>query len=299
VEGPHSTPIRKFTLEITIDELVDELASEASFAETAYPVLEALDNSFPRVRSLRLKSYIYGNDLARLVETMEDLTSLDLISVVWKDRIGKAACPTLVTLKAEDQSVLYYLSTPNLISMELSSLKPLDEEASEPIDCSFASTVQSTIMHSGHASTILANGGEFTQLRTLEWYNCIHGYNYRDSPFPSLTNIIFSYLDQPQSGTAFCESLLRYPLSCPRLETICFWECLEWDMLLYMLLRRNVHLIQTNISRISRIEMRGFPAPSILVPLITLLLGRITVEMPSPEELSLMEIQDIYFDRSM
>jgi hypothetical protein len=70
-------------------------------------------------------------------------------------------------------------------------------------------------------------------------------------------------------------------------------------MLLYMLLRRNVHLIQTNISRISKIEIRGFPGPSILVPLSTLLLGKIPVEMPSPEELSFMEIEDIYFDGTM
>jgi hypothetical protein len=70
-------------------------------------------------------------------------------------------------------------------------------------------------------------------------------------------------------------------------------------MLLYMLLRRNVHLIQTNISRISKIEIRGFPGPSILVPLSTLLLGKIPVEMPSPEDVSFMEIEDIYFDRTM
>jgi hypothetical protein len=298
-KAPTLPRIRILTLMIKIDKLVDGLTIEASYAEAAHLVLEALDNSFPRVRSLRLTDYIYDNDLVRLVETMEDLTSLHLRSVVRKGQTGRAACSTLETLRAEDQSVLYYLSMPNLIGMEFMSSKLFNEEASEPIDCSFASSVQSIIMHSGHASTILANGGEFTQLRTLEWYNCRYGYNYRDDSFPSLTNIIFSYLDKPQSGTAFCESLLRYPRSCPRLETICFWECSEWDMLLYMLLRRNVHLIQTNISRISRIEMRRFPAPSILVPLSTLLLGKIPIEMPGPEELSFMEIQEIHFDRTM
>jgi hypothetical protein len=46
-------------------------------------------------------------------------------------------------------------------------------------------------------------------------------------------------------------------------------------------------------------RIRGFPAPFILVPLSTLLLGKVPIEMPCPEELSFMEIQDIYFDRTM
>jgi hypothetical protein len=296
-KAPTLPRIRRFSLVITIDKVIGRL--QTSFAEAAHLVLETLDQSFPHVRSLHLRPYIYGNDLVRLVETKEDLTSLDLTTVVEKDRTGRATCPRLETLRAKNQNVLYYLSMPNLISMEFTNQKLITEKASEPIDCSFASSVQSIIMHSEDASTILANGGEFTQLRTLEWYSCHYGYNYRDNSLPSLTNIIFSSSDRPQSGTAFCESLLRYPRSCPRLEQICFWECLEWDMLLYMLLRRNVHLIQTNISRISRIEMRGYPAPFILVPLSTLLLGEIPIEMPGPEELSFMEIQGIYFDRTM
>jgi hypothetical protein len=298
-KAPTLPGIRKFTLEITIDELVDELTLEASFAEAAHPVLEALDNSFPRVRSLHLNSYIYGNDLVRLVETMQDLKTLDSMQVVRSNRTMKATCPTLESLRAEDQSVLYYLTIPNLTSMEFKSFKILDEVVSEPIDCSFASSVQSIVMQSQHASTILANGGEFTQLRTLEWFNCRYGYNYRDSSLPSLTTIIFSSFDVPQSVTAFCESLLRYPRSCPRLDTICFRRYPEWDMLFYMLLRRNVHLPQTNISQILRIQLLMVPAPFIMVPLSTLLSGKIPVEMPSPEELSFMEIQDVYFDQTM
>jgi hypothetical protein len=291
--------IRKLTLEITIDELIEGLTVEASFAEAAHLVLEALDNSFPRVRSLHLKSYIYGNDLVRLIETMEDLKTLDSMQVVRTDQTMRVTCPTLKTLRAEDQSVLYYLSIPNLTSMKFMSFKTLDEVVIEPIDCSFATTVQSIYMRGQQASTILSNGGEFTQISTLEWHNCLHGYNYRDDSFPSLTKILFSPFDAPQPVTAFCESLLRYPRSCPRLETIGFWRYPEWDMLLYMLLRRNVQLVQTSISRISRIQMQGFPAPVIMVPLSMLLLGKIPVEMPSPEELSFMEIQDVYFDQTM
>jgi hypothetical protein len=157
-KAPTLPRIWTFTLTITIDKLLEELSVEVSYAEAAHPVLEALDNSFPRVRSLRLTDYIYDNDLVRFVETMEDITSLDLRSIVRNDRIGRATCPTLESLRAEDQRALYYLSMPNLIRMEFMSSKLLDEEASEPIDCSFASSVRSIIVHSGHASAILANG---------------------------------------------------------------------------------------------------------------------------------------------
>jgi hypothetical protein len=299
-KAPTLPGIRKFTLEIIIEELIDGLTLEASFAEAAHPVLDALDKSFPKVRSLHLESYIYGNDLVRLVETMDDLITLDLISVVRSDQTRKATCPTLRTLRAEYENVLHYLSMPNLTSVELVRLTVGDEEMeNELLDCSFVRGLRSAIMHAQLASTILANGGEFTQLLKLEWYNCRHGYNYRDDFLPSLKEIIFSYSDAPQSGTAFCESLLRYPRSCPRLETIGFQRYPEWDMLFYMLLRRNVHLIQTSISRILRIQLSMAPAPFILVPLSTLLLGKIPVEMPSPEELSFMEIQDVYFDQTM
>jgi hypothetical protein len=298
-KAPTLPRVQRFALEIIDSFVGGQVLISSPFNEPARVVLKALDNSLPHVHTLHLKSEIYTNDLVRLVETMEDLTALDLMTVVPSDRSRKATCATLKTLRAQDQNILYYLTMPNLSSIKFLYVTMVEEEVSQPIDCSFANTVQSIVMQGQHASTILANGGEFTQLSTLEWYSCRHGYNYRDDSLPSLTKIIFSYQDVPQSGTAFCESLLRYPRSCPRLETIRFWEHPEWDMLLYMLLRRNVHLIQTNISRISKIEIRGFPGPSILVPLNTLLLGKIPVEMPSPEELSFVEIQEIHFDRTM
>jgi hypothetical protein len=297
-KAPTLPQIRRFLLEIMIDEPIDGLGLNASSAEAAHLVWEALDKGLPRVRILHLQTYIYGDDLVRLVETMGDLTSLDLISVVRGDRTGKATCPTLKTLRAGDQIVLHYLSTPNLFSIDIMNVAILDEEVSRPIDRSFVSTVQSIAMHGGDASTILANGREFTQLRTLEWHNSHYGYNYRDDSFPSLTNIIFSH-GSSHSGTAFCESLLRYPRSCPRLEAICFGTFPEWDMLLYMLLRRNVFHNRNDISRISRIKLSAYPGPCILVPLCILLSGKIPVEMPSPEELSIVGIQDIYFDRTM
>lgn len=53
------------------------------------------------------------------------------------------------------------------------------------------------------------------------------------------------------------------------------------------------------ISRIKRIETPGFPAPCILVPLNALLLGKLPLEMPSPEDISFVEVQYIYFNRAM
>jgi hypothetical protein len=87
--APTLTQIRRFALEINDYFVVGKILEFSSFAEPAHIVLEALENSLPHVHTLHLKSDIYTNDLVRLVETMEDLTSLDLMSVVPNDRSRK------------------------------------------------------------------------------------------------------------------------------------------------------------------------------------------------------------------
>jgi hypothetical protein len=298
-KAPALPQIQIFVLEMTEQAVGPQILEAVDFAEAAHVVLEALDNSLPHLHTLHLKSNIYTNDLVRLVRNMENLTSLDLHSIVRSNRTEKTSCPTLVTLRTGNENVLRYLSMPNLTNIAF--LRPAipDEETNEPFDRSFASSVQSMALYSQEASTILANGSEFTQLHTLKWYSYGHTYHYRDDSFPSLTKIIFSDVFAPQSTNAFYETLLRYPRFCPCLETIHSLEYPEWDILLYMLLRRNVYHGQNNISRITRIETRGFPAACILVPLRDLLLGKIPLRMPSPEELSCMEIEDVYFDPTM
>jgi hypothetical protein len=296
-KAPALPQVQIFALEIT-EQVVGPQTLEASdFADAAHLVLEALDSSLAHVHALHLKSGIYTNDLVRLVRSMENLVSIDLTWTIRSNRAEKTTCPTLKTLRTEDQNVLRYLRMPNLASITL--IHPLveDGEESEPIDRSFASSVQSIAIPRKGASTILANGGEFTQLHTLEWYESYYGYRYQDGSFPSLTKIVFRV--GMEGLNAFCESLLRYPRLCPRLETIRFPEYPEWDLLFYMLLRRNVHNRQNSISRITRLEIRGFPAPYILVPLRDLLLGKFPFKMPSPEELSSVGIEDIYFDPTM
>jgi hypothetical protein len=293
-KAPALPQVQIFALEIT-EQVVGPQTLEASdFADAGRLVVEALDSSLPHVHELHLKSNIYTNDLVRLVRTMEALVSLDLTGKTRSHRAEKAICSTLKTLRTGNPNVLRYLHMPNLTSTTLVHPFVEGEEENEPIDRSFASTVQSIAMASKNASAILANGGEFTQLCTLEWYDNHYGYHYQEGSFPSLTKIIFR--GDPEATNAFCESLLRYPRLCPRLETICFTKYPEWDMLLYMLLRRNVHHGPNNLSRIMRIETIVYPAPCILVPLRDLLLGRIPLEMPSPEELSFVGIEDICFD---
>jgi hypothetical protein len=296
-KAPALLQVERFVLEITEQAVGPQTLSALEFANAAHLVLEALDNSLPHVRTLHLKSDIYTNDLVRLVRTMGNLSSLHIVFIVRSNRADKGTCPTLKTLRTEDQNVLRCLSMPNLTSITLVYGSALKRVENEPFDRSFASTVQSISLHSEDASAIFADGGEFTQLRMLEWYSCRYGYQYQDGSFPCLTKIIFG--DVHQGVNAFCESLLRYPRLCPRLETIRSKEYPEWDMLLYMLLRRNVHHAQNSISRITRIEIAGFPAPCILVPLRDLLLGKFPLMMPSLEELSFVGIEDIYFDPTM
>jgi hypothetical protein len=296
-KAPALPQVQIFLLEMKEKFVGPQILDASDFAEAAHLVLDALDSSLPHVRTVRLTSHIYTNDLVRLVRTMGDLASLDIIWTVRNNTTERVTCPTLKTLRAHDQDVLRYLRMPNLTSITLLHTARVDEVENEPFDCSFASTIRWVAMPSKGASAVLANGGEFTQLDTIEWYNCIHGYDYLDGSFPSLTKIIFG--EVVQGVNAFCELLLRYPRSCPRLEMISSRNFPEWDTLLYMLLRRNVHCNQNGISRIKRIEIPGLPAPSILVPLSALLLGKIPIEMPSAEELSLVGIEYPFFDRTV
>jgi hypothetical protein len=302
-KAPALPQVQIFALELT-EQVVDQQTLESiDFAEAAHIVLKALDNSLPHVRTLHLRPHIYTNDLVRIVRTMEALTSLSLYLTVRSNRTEKTVCPTLKILTTKDRDVRRYLSMPNITSIILTHTLPHtpgdDEEANEPLDRSFASTLESISMRSEDGPVILPNGGEFKQLRTLEWYDGRHGYRYQDGSFPSLTKIVFRYAFDPHAANAFCESLLRYPRLCPGLKAIRLPTYPEWDILLYMLLRRNVHYAQNSLSRITQIEILGFPAPCILVPLKDLLLGRIPLEMPSPEELSFVGIEDVYFDPMM
>jgi hypothetical protein len=294
-KAPVLPQIQRFSLQM-MDKAV--FPQNEDLSRAAHVVLETLDNSLPHVRTLYLNTRsIYTNDLVRLARTMGSLTSLKIIRIDPSHRGERATCPTLKTLRTSDPNVLRYLIMPNLTSFLLWGAVGIEEVENEPLDRSFVSTVQSIAMKSEYGLAILANGSEFTQLRTIDWNNGHHGYHYQDGSFPSLTKIIFR--GQPEAADAFCESLLRYPGLCPRLETIRFPDGPEWDTLLYMLLRRNVHHRPNNLSRITRIETLGYPAPCILVPLRDLLLGKIPLEMPSPQELSAVGIEDIFFDSTV
>jgi hypothetical protein len=300
-KAPVLSQVQIFVLEITEEDVGGAFFEISPYAEAARLVLEVLDFNLPHVRTLHLRSYIYTSDLIRLVQTMQHLNLLHLTSIIRSNRDEKTTCPALKTLRTGDLNVLRYLRMPNLTSINLPSLSTAGIEgvANLPFDLSFASTTQSIAMHCKTASIILANGSEFTQLYTLEWFTYNGGYDYRNGSFPSLTNIIFSDRSAHQGATAFCESLLRCPQLCPHLKTICFRRYPEWDILLYMLLRRNVLPGRDNISSITRIEIPGFPSPCILSPLSALLLGKLPLEMPSPKELSFMEIEDTFFDYTM
>jgi hypothetical protein len=295
-KAPALPQIQRFVLQMTYN-VRYQIRDFSHFSRAAHAVLEALDNSLPHVRTLHLKSGIYSSDLVRLAQTMQNLTSLRLNWITPSHQFEKATCPTLKTLTAGHPNVLHYLIMPNITSITFSSMRVIGEVENELIDRSFMSTVQSIAMLSESGPAILANGSEFTQLRTIEWCSGSHGYHYQDGSFPSLTKIIFR--DEDEAADAFCESLLRHPRLCPRLEMICFPHRPEWDTLLYMLLRRNVHHRPNNLSRITRIETLGYPGPCILRPLRDLLLGKIPLEMPSPEELSIVGIEDIFFDTTV
>ncbi|CAG8487522.1 4990_t:CDS:2 [Acaulospora colombiana] len=253
----------------------------------AKALLDALDGSLANLQTLHFHCDIFASDLVRFLKGMEHLNILNVLGYVENDEAGMVSCPSLKTLIAKTEGVLCYVSMPNLLSLTINSTYDLEKSIkciSYPdIDRSFVTSVQSLSLDTRIAAILIPDDTKFTQLLTLEWIGSGSTYFHLYHPFTSLTKINFAAYNQNLGASYFCELLLRYPRLCPRLKTICMHEYPEWDMLLYMLLRRNVYQSQDNISRITSIGLPGYPAPSILVPLKTLLLGKIPLVIPSLE----------------
>ncbi|PVF98548.1 hypothetical protein CPB86DRAFT_704957 [Serendipita vermifera] len=246
-----------------------------------------------KIQTLRLRSDIFASDLVQFLKSMEHLNTLTLDGLVQNDQLGVITCPSVKVLVAEDQEILRYVSMPNLTSLTFRDRSEMDyitkEAPVNTLERSFAGHVQSLSLVTTLAETVIVDDSEFTQLSTLRWLNRYEGYCYPHCSFPELIKISFDDGLAELGASYFCQLLLRYPRMCPRLQTISIQGYPEWDMLLYMLLRRNVYRIQDGISRITSIGLPGYPAPCILVPLSTLLSGKIPLEMPSLEELSFVE----------
>ncbi|CAG8487530.1 4991_t:CDS:2 [Acaulospora colombiana] len=273
---------------------------DIAIPKATHILLNALDGSLVNIQTLHLDSDIVASDLVRFLKGMEHLNVLNIKGSVENDEARRISCPALKRLVAETEGILRYVSMPNLFSLTIQSRydldKPINGVPNLEIDRSFVTSVQSLSLDTRIANILIPDGTKFTQLLTLEWIGSGRTYFHLYHPFPSLTKITFAESNQYLGASSFCELLLRYPRLCPRLETVYMHEYPEWDMLLYMLLRRNVYQSQDNISRITSIGLPGYPAPSIVVPLNTLLLGKIPLEIPSLEGVSYMLI---YSDPAM
>ncbi|PVF98547.1 hypothetical protein CPB86DRAFT_825598 [Serendipita vermifera] len=168
------------------------------------------------------------------------------------------------------------------------------------IDRRFTANVRTLCLDAGLAEMIGVGENEFTQLHRLTWLihrkSACAEYRFLHRSFPSLTKISFEESFGYKGAAVFSELLLRYPRICPRLRTICIYGYPDWNRFLYMLLRRNVEISRKDISAIISVEVLGYPAPCILVPLSALLLGKIPLDMPSLEELS---YDNIYYNAAI
>ncbi|PVF98550.1 hypothetical protein CPB86DRAFT_873231 [Serendipita vermifera] len=293
-KAPPVPQIQEFDMEISYPYLEEEDTADSFLAEASRILLGALGDSLIRTRALRLRSDIFASELVRFIKPMKHLNILNLDGSVQNDQAGAISCPSLRTLVAEDQRVLGYMRMPNLTSLRIrhrseSTIKG-GNSADFQLDRCFVANIRSLSLDTTLADVVIVDGNEFTQLLVLKLVNRYAGYCYPYGSFPSLTKVSFSGSRAPLGVNYFCELLLRYPKHCPNLETICIYGYPEWDMLLYMLLRRNVYHSWDNISRITSIELPGYPASWILAPLSALLLGKFPLAIPPPEELSFVDI---------
>ncbi|CAG8487563.1 4993_t:CDS:2 [Acaulospora colombiana] len=255
-------------------------------------LLDALDGSLTNVRRLYFYFDVFASDLVRFLKGVEQLNTLTTDGSVQHDRARTISCPSLKILTTRTEQVLRYVSMPNLISLTIWNRSDPDELITDvpypEIDRGFVTSVQSLHLGPELAEIIDWTDIKFTQLVTLKWLNRDGWYCYPRCSFSFLTKIIFDEKYGSVGATYFFQLLLRYPRTGPSLETIAIHGYPEWDVLLYMLLRRNIY---HNITRITSIELPGYPAPYILGPLSALLLGRIPLEMPSLKELSFIDIR--------
>ncbi|PVF98544.1 hypothetical protein CPB86DRAFT_873227 [Serendipita vermifera] len=296
-KAPTLPQIQKFGMDMYVSSSAKDASNTVT--EITTTILGALNDSLVGIRKLHIKAPIFGSDLVRFIQGMKHLNTLRLDKSVEHDQARTISCPSLNLLEAHDARVLRYLSMPNLISYILwkyqgpdiiwPELPSIDHNflAKElpNIDRKFTANVQSLYLDGRLAAVVGVDESEFTQLRTLTWLMTggleDAGYRVLYRSFPSLTTISFEESNGQQGGNHFCELLLRYPRTCPRLETIRICGYPNWDILLYMLFRRNVEHGRKDISAIKSIELPGYPAPCILMPLSTLLLGKIPLKMPS------------------
>jgi hypothetical protein len=180
---------------------------------------------------------------------------------------------------------VHRLRTPNLLSLQLVNMASSAALKYLGVSCLRKLAVR------GESHTL--NPSDFPVISELElgFYNAFKAVDILS--FSSLRLIrLYTYHFINPEGNNLCTALLYYPKSCPSLQELHFHQCVEWDILVLMLERRNFGL--EGVKRIHTITLRFVPFH--IHHILTCLLAGETAVRPPLESISLEATRELLFD---
>jgi hypothetical protein len=282
-EGPLTLPPLHHIRELHFIEFDTTLEGAGVPTSTGWlkNLFSALVTSVDNVRILKF-SFLSVVPLESLLDYLARLNELERFEFAHsKLEIGKTVkrttLPSVKSLRLPNEVFLLHIELPQISHLWIDSMaseQPSPTLAIEPSGASLCSG----------ASLTSKFGLQLPSVKELTWNgSATIGILRRSSnfttAFASIRRLTFAEPYARKDANDFCEVLLRHPSKCPQLETIAFHCYPSWDLLFYMLLRRNLTL-RMAASPIRNIELPGYPCPSLLKPMTSLLSGRLTFIPP-------------------
>ena len=243
-------------------------------------LFRALASSMSRTHLLTL-SLIQKVPLETLIDCLSHLDALEKLDFTYNrlsidGLVNQRALNSIKSLRLSNELFLFHVELPQvseLCIISISSQEPYQE---------FVNAAQPPVSSPGPIGRRTSNSTfsfELPSIRELTWNGSASIGILRKSSsfttaFASLRRLVFGEPYARKDANDFCEVILRHPSKCPYLNTIAFHCYPSWDLLFYMLLRRNFMPGAATVP-ICNIELPGYPCPLLLSPLVRLLSRRL------------------------
>ncbi|KAG8841530.1 hypothetical protein FRB91_004930 [Serendipita sp. 411] len=248
-----------------------------------------LSTNLPRVETLSLHFY-ESPPIVHLVGFIGSLKLLQNLHVSHGDLqretgLKRHTIPSLNSVRLSNEHLLHYLELPALKNLWIDAVA---SDANQAMTSSSSTDVGKPLATSP-AETCL-DGRRFSHVATLTWDGSISWGNLRQcstitTGFASITKLVFAEAYARKDSNDFCAALIRSPTSCPHLTNISFHCYPSWDLLFHMLLRRNI-MPGSPVTPLKNIQLPGYPARSLLLPLTGLLASKLST-IPAMSEIAL------------
>ncbi|KAG9054688.1 hypothetical protein FS842_004463 [Serendipita sp. 407] len=266
-----STPIRDLVPLLYQCTQLEHLALEETYEITRAfgERIEVIDESIEVSQLPALKMFSFTRNNVAAVRPILSQRGFNIIELHLK-------------LRWFDMADLSYLALKNLWIDAVAS------DANQAMSSSSSTDVGKPLATSP-AETCL-DGRRFSHVATLTWDGSISWGNLRQcstitTGFASITKLVFAEAYARKDSNDFCAALIRSPTSCPHLTNISFHCYPSWDLLFHMLLRRNI-MPGSPVTPLKNIQLPGYPARSLLLPLTGLLASKLST-IPAMSEIAL------------